>query len=449
MPLPDPPDIRSADGRICLVLFYAVPETDRFVFMPTRALWSKEAVNSVLPGVPTGAKRNGKIETVKPATWLNQFRRVEQMTWAPGYGEIIEDRLVLEGGWADHPGAHALNLFLPSRIVLGDAAKAGPWIKHLELLYPDEANDITDWFAHRVQKPGEKINHALVMGGYQGIGKDWLLQALKLAVGPWNFQEISPIDLMGTYTPFVKAVVLRMSEAHDLGESGRADRYKLYERVKSYAAAPPDTLPCVDKYIRRFYVPNVIGLAITTNHKTDGVHLSNDDRRHLVAWSYRTKEEFSASFWNEKWHWLLDEGGAGHVAAYLAQRDLSNFNPGGTPKETAAFFEIVNASAAPEDAELADALDELKRPDIVTLLDLTKTSCGAVLDWMLDRKHRRSLPYRLERCGYVACRNLDAQDGLWKIHGRRQALYARTDLAPADQLGAARAYVARQTLRVV
>ena len=31
-------------------------------------------------------------------------------------------------------------------------------------------------FAHRVQRPWEKINHALVLGGLQGIGKDTILE---------------------------------------------------------------------------------------------------------------------------------------------------------------------------------------------------------------------------------------------------------------------------------
>lgn len=107
---------------------------------------------------------------------------------------------------------------------------------------------------------------------------------------------------MDKSNPFGKSVVLRMNEGHDLGDSGCADRYALHERVKVYAAAPPDVLPCVDKYIRRFYVTNVLGLIITTNHKTDGVFLPSDNRRHLMAWAERTKEEFSKEFWNEQWH---------------------------------------------------------------------------------------------------------------------------------------------------
>jgi hypothetical protein len=449
--LKPPPNVRSADNHIGLEDFYAVPESHQFIYMPTRAHWPKESVDSILPPVQMPYKRNGKFVKLKPSAWLKQFRRVEQITWAPGLPEIIEDKLISDGGWKKRPGAHGLNLYQPPTITYGDAAQAEPWVKHLEMLYPEDAEDITNWCAHRVQHPSVKINHALVMGGGQGIGKDWLLQALKLAVGAWNFHEISPTDLLTQYTPFVKAVVLRMNEAHDLGESGRADRYALYERTKIYAAAPPDVLACVDKYIRRFYVPNVLGLIITTNHKTDGVYLPSDDRRHLVTWSDRTKEQFDKEFWNECWRWLLFKGGAGHVAAFLAQRDLKAFNPGAVPRQTTAFFEIVNVSQAPEDAELADVLDGMerdelqqpKRPDVCCLLSILTSPQGAALEWLLDRRHRRSIPHRMERCGYIAYRNPNADDGLWKINGRRQTLYVQTSLTPQQRAQAVQDYMLR------
>ena len=41
-------------------------------------------------------------------------------------------------------------------------------------------------------RPEEKINHALVLGGKQGIGKDTLLEPVKRAVGAWNWEEVSP-----------------------------------------------------------------------------------------------------------------------------------------------------------------------------------------------------------------------------------------------------------------
>jgi hypothetical protein len=47
------------------------------------------------------------------------------------------------------------------------------------------------------------------------------------------------------------------------------------------------------------------------------------------------------------------------------------------------------------------------------------------------------------RCGYIACRNPNTDEGLWKINGRRQVLYARASLTPGQQLQAARDFVLR------
>jgi hypothetical protein len=457
--------IKSKDGTVCLGDFYAVLPLNQFMHMPTRDLWSTESVNAMLPPVPGGQKRNGKQATIKPTSWLIHFRHAEQVTWAPGLPAIVEDHYILDGGWNAHPGARCLNTYRPPPSLVGDATQARPWIEHMRLLYPEEADETMDWMAHRVQHPARKINHGVIMGGLPGIGKDWLLQALKLAVGTWNFQEASPTDLLTPYNPFVKAIVLRLNEAHDLGEGGRIDRYALYERLKVYAAAPPDVLACVDKYIRRHYVPNVLGLIITTNHKPnvlgliittnhkDGIYLPPEDRRYLVGWSNCTKEQFDKEFWDKKWQWMLHEGGAEHIAAYLMQRDLSAFNPYKPPRATAAFFEAVNVSQPPEDAELADVLDSMEkdengqpcRPTVCTLFSVATSPGGAALEWLLDRRQRRSIPHRLGRCGYIACRNPDAEDGLWRINGRRQTLYVKITLTAQERLEAAKDYVLRET----
>ena len=57
-------------------------------------------------------------------------------------------------------------------------------------------------------------------------------------------------------------------------------------------------------------------------------------------------------------------------------------------------------------------------------------------EWLLERKNRRAIPHRMERCGYAAVRNPNADDGLWKLQGRRQVVYARTDLSLGAQLAA-------------
>jgi hypothetical protein len=273
--------------------------------------------------------------------------------------------------------------------------------------------------------------------GVLGIGKDTLLEPVKQAVGPWNFQDISPTHLLGRFNSFVKSVILRINEARDLGE---VDRFSFYDRTKIYTAAPPDVLRVDEKNLREYYVFNCLGLLITTNHKTDGIYLPADDRRHYVAWSHRTKEEFPPGYWNELWGWY-QSGGFGHVAAYLAEFDLTDFDAKAPPPKTAAFWDIVGASCAPEDAELADVIDALGNPDALTLgqlIDRAAEIGAAAADWLMERKNRRAIPHRMERCDYVPVRNPDAGDGLWKLKDRRQVIYAKARLSLRDQLAAAR-----------
>jgi hypothetical protein len=440
-----PSSIRSADGRIGLDDFYAVPSTSRFLYMPTRELWPADSINAILPAIPTGQMRNAKLIAIKPADWLKQSRGVEQMTWAPGMPEIIEGQLISEGGWRDHPGARCLNLYIPPAIEPGDPAKAGLWTEHLNALYPDDAEPISDRLAHAIQRPGEKINHAMALGGEQGIGKDSLLAPVCRAVGAWNVKVISPVELLESFSSYVKCTMLQVNEAHDLGEGDRINRYALYERIKIYAAAPPDVLRCHEKFLPPTYVPNVLHLIITTNHKVGGLYLPPGDRRTYVPWSERKKEEFGETYFVRFWDYLRKEGGYGHVAAYLRQRDLSNFDPHAPPPRTETFHAIVQAGRAPEDTDLGNAIDELERPPVCSLATIAATKAGAAMEWLFEPKARRAMPHRMERCGYVACRNPNSERGSWTINDRKWTLYARADLSREEQLTAAREFVLNAT----
>jgi Family of unknown function (DUF5906) len=410
--------------------FVAYMPMHSYIFTPCREVWAGASVNARLPRVPVldrhgQPKRDamGRLVTLLPTLWLDKNRPVEQMTWCPGLPMQIADRLVVAGGWIVRPEVTCFNLYRPPRLKLGEAAQADPWINHIKSIYAeDDAAHIVRWLAHRVQRPAEKINHALVLGGAQGIGKDTLLEPVKHAVGPWNFQDVSPTHLLGRFNGFVKSVILRVSEARDLGD---VDRFSFYDHTKIYTAAPPDVLRVDEKNLREYYVFNCLGFIVTTNHKTDGIYLPADDRRHFVAWSQRTKEEFSPQYWNELWGWY-QAGGYGHVGAYLTEFDLAGFDAKAPPPKTAAFWDIVNANNAPEDAELADVLDALGNPDALTLRQLIEHAIGTeAADWLTDRRNRRAVPHRMERCGYAPVRNPYADDGLWKFQDRRQVVYAR------------------------
>jgi len=404
-----------------------------FIFMPTGELWPASSVNARIAPIPAGNKG-----TVKASEWLAKNRPVEQMTWAPGEPQLIKGRLISAGGWIERPGCTVFNLYRPPVPMPGDADLAGPWLDHVRFVYPDDWEHIIRWLAHRVQRPGEKINHAILLGGGQGIGKDTLLEPVKAAVGPWNFTEVSPASLLLRFNGYVKSVILRVSEARDLGDM---NRYDFYEHMKVYTASPPDVIRVDEKHIREYEVFNCCGVIITSNHKTDGIYLPADDRRHYVAWSPRTRDDFDEGYWNELYGWYR-RGGGGHVAEYLRNLDLSRFDPKAPPTQTQAFRDIVDAGRAPEDAELADVLERLQWPEATTLEEIAQTAAenGArgFAEWLRDRRNSRHLAYRMEAAGYVRVPNDAQKDGRWKVSRRNVAIYARQALTPAEQLRAAR-----------
>jgi hypothetical protein len=421
------------DNGVSLDDFYAYMPMHGYIYAPAREMWPASSVDARIAPVP-GSDGKG----VRASTWLDRHRPVEQMSWAPGLPMLVQDRLISEGGWIERAGVGCFNLYRAPVIELGNAGNAGRWLDHVRRVFGDNADHIVKWLAQRVQRPEEKINHALVLGGNQGIGKDTALEPVKHAVGAWNFHEVSPQHLLGRFNGFLKSVVLRVNEARDLGD---VNRFQFYDHMKAYTAAPPDVLRVDEKNLREHNVFNCVGVIITTNHKADGIYLPADDRRHFVAWSRLCKDDFDADYWNNLWRWYR-EGGTGHVAAYLSELDLAAFDSKAPPPKTPAFWDIVDANRAPEDAELADILDKLGGPDATTLVRITNEATGDFETWLRDRKNRRSIPHRLEKCGYVPVRSDTADDGLWKINNRRQVVYVKSAMPVSAQFKAARRLVA-------
>jgi len=297
--------------------------------MPTGTFWSKAGITACF-----GKGTNRLIDKRTP---------IHHLTWAPGHPTLIENQLVVDGGWIERKGVTTFNLYRPPTLKHGDPSKAGPWLELVHKVYPEDAERLIPKLAHRVQRPYEKINHATVLGGAPGVGKDTILEPVKRAIGAWNFKETSPQQILGRFNGYLQSVIMRVSEVRDLGDF---NRYQFYEHTKAYFAAPPDVLRVDEKNIPEHDVMNCTFAILTTNRLTDGIYLPPDDRRHDVMWSGLTKDDFKEDFWNGIWGWY-DVGGDSHVAAYLATLDISAFNPKAPPPKTAAFWAIVDANRAP------------------------------------------------------------------------------------------------------
>jgi hypothetical protein len=448
--------------------FYAVAPENKCLHRPTRKLWPNAAVDArVEPvprldklGQPVRHKKTGEPLWIPPSLELARTRSVDGLAWMPGADEVIRDKAIIDGCWAPKPGVALYNTYRAPEVVPGDASQAERWLEHVRKLFPDEAEDLISWMAHRIQFPGIKPNFGLLLIGPPGIGKDTILVPLREGVGPWNVADVTLNQMMGSFNDYLCAVVLRINEARDSGDAGkgRIDRYAMHDHLKPVLASPPETFRINRKYVQEFAAANVVGAVITTNHP-EALYLPDDDRRLLVASSPCKAGEFKPEFFTALYRWYFQEGGIGHIVAFLKARDLSKFNAYAAPPKTAGFLNIVVADHTVEHGELLDAIDALgkeardkaardkgepvdknapfERPEALTLGDLVAKAPGA--DWLIDRRQSSAVPHRLRRCGYERVPNPNAEraSGMWRIDDKRVMIYARADLSPVERLAAA------------
>ena len=119
--------------------FYAYAPENKFLFIPDQRLWPASSVDLRIDPIPIN-DASGK--TIRATDWLSKNRSVEQMTWWPGEPKLIKDKLISNGAMVKKTGFNIFNLYLPPSIPEGDPLKAGPWISHIEQLYPEDVNHI-------------------------------------------------------------------------------------------------------------------------------------------------------------------------------------------------------------------------------------------------------------------------------------------------------------------
>lgn len=410
------PGVVGAQDFVC-----NLPGND-YINLRTGARWERAAVIRQL-----GEERTAQVD---------RERKIHCLTWDPLMPPFIKDRVVREGtdGWVDAPGQITMNTFSPSTAVAGDASQAGPWLDQVRRLYPQEWRLIVAYFAHLVQKPGVKINHALVLGGAPRIGKDSICAGPRVAVGLHNCAEINAGQIFDTFTPWTKCLLLRINESYDTGD---ANRFQVYERMKQYLASPPESVIYNNKNVKAYPIRNAFGTVVTTNHPAGGVFLPPDDRRHLVCWSDAVESDFTEQQWIDWWRWF-DTGGDSHVVALLRSYDIGSWNPKAPPPRTPAWHVMVGGSVSDGDADLAGAIETLGSPEVLTVdMILNSTPQGSDL-WceLNDRKKSAAVPKRLAAAGYLQLPNPHRTDRRWKIGGREMNVYRRKNVPEGHALNA-------------
>jgi hypothetical protein len=232
------------------------------------------------------------------------------------------------------------------------------WLAHVERLVPDltEREHILDTLAFKVQHPGVKINHALLLHGTQGCGKDSLFAPFLWAIGGkplTNVKIVKNEEINRQFEYFLEAEVIVFNELY---QNETADRRALENRLKPIIAAPPEYLMMDRKHEHPVEVQNQF-LVLAMSNRRDAIALSKEDRRWFVCWTAapRMAQAESAALW--AW---FEGGGFEAVAGWLAARDVSAYDPAATPPWTESKETMLGAGRSLAESWLVELIEQAK-----------------------------------------------------------------------------------------
>ena len=235
------------------------------------------------------------------------------------------------------------------------------WLRHAERMLPVEfeREHLLNVLAHKVQYPNHKINHAVLLGGKPGSGKDTLFAPFFWSIGgaaKLNCSVVKNDDLTSQWGYGLECEVMEIAE---LRQAEARDRRALENHLKPIIAAPPEYLPINRKGLHPYMALNRV-LVVAFSNERVAISLPSDDRRWFVAWAEagRLPEAEAVGLWN----WYHHRGGFAGVAAWLAARDVSAFNPSAPPPMTEAKAIMIDAGMSTAESVLVEMLRERRGP---------------------------------------------------------------------------------------
>lgn len=280
-------------------------------------------------------------------------RKVDRIDYLPGK----QSRFVLEPN-----GTEVFNTWKPGELepVDGDVSIL---MEHMAYIVPDpgEREHVLDCLAHTVQKPGEKIKHAILLIGKQGTGKSFFVDLMKSLVGAGNVKTAESEHLVSEWTaPLCNRQLLIVEELIKFG------RIEVYNRLKTLITQ--ETVTVNEKNIPMYDARTPRLIMAFSNHLTP-ISLQDDDRRFLVVASDAAPKE--RSYYDRLFAAGLDEASA--FLAFLLKRDLSSFSPAEPAPMTASKQYIIQRSKPELVQEIETMMEEGACPfwgDIVECSDV-------------------------------------------------------------------------------
>jgi hypothetical protein len=310
-----------------------VAEQDQ-LYNPSKRLWQtatgfQNMYGHIDPDARQKALNEGLVE------------KVERLDYAPGMAPLfVEEGIRYVNGWSDD-------------VDKGTPGDCSRWLEHFKIMgWQEYQKHILQWMAYTLRHPETKINHALILAGRMGSGKDFIMQPLVSAL-KHNAKPMDANELLDNFNEYLLSTKFLFVGETNIGD--HKDSKFIANKIKSMCAAPPHVLRINIKGVRPVIVRNIVNVAMNSNYVLP-VATTDDERRLYAIWTdlnIRNEErqvipEWDA-YWTDRWNWMLyqQDGWKACVYYLMTQVDLSDFNPGSSPMVTEFLKEMQEACQDP------------------------------------------------------------------------------------------------------
>ena len=323
--------------KVCLVRDIA-----RFVEIDTGIIMTRGDFENVIYADWEVWTENAKgdpalVSVPKRYTRWGDRTKVHKMVYRPG-GERIKD-------------GEFYNLWegMGCEPMAADASFFTSWVE--AVFPPEEADYFLDWWGWQLQNLGGKLTTALVVVGTPGIGKGWITAIMEGIFGVKNISKIPISVLAKDFNADVAAKQLMIVEETDeLSKNTQTIYNKLKDLITS------TTIRLEKKGVDAYLIENTVNCFLTGN-QIGIFSLDSDDRRMAVLEAQEDGPENivnDQAYWDPRWKWLYEGGGASAVYGFLLNRDISDFNPHGQAPDTKSKRDMIEMGKTPIDLWLSN-----------------------------------------------------------------------------------------------
>lgn len=340
--------------------FAYIQSDDSYFDMVTRREVPRNVFNALFRHVDCRSA-HGKKPRVQASIYYDERRQeygapaLIGVTYAAGEDVLVaRDGLVYGNRWTNmRPDMSASDK-------ISDAS-VERWLDHCRVLVPDQAelNHIFNVMAYKVQHPNVKINHAVLHGGDEGSGKDTMWAPFLWAIGGIHQHNRSIIETGGLDSQWGYGLEAEVVILNELKEPEARERRALSNKLKPIIAAPPETITINRKGLHPYEMLNRLQVIAFTNDPLP-ITIPSQDRRWFCVWSRAPRMDAQAG--PAMWRWYKHAGGFELIAAWLWQRDVSDFNPAGAPPVTEWKLNMVEHGLSVAESFLVDLMQHRVGP---------------------------------------------------------------------------------------